>query len=447
MARRTPAPTWLVVLAPVLPLVWVVQRYWVDVPWGDQWELPTDIRQIHDEGVDVSDLWRQHNEHRIVFPRLAMLALAWPTRWDVRAEMTLSLCLALASLGLLCLLLRRTFVDRLPAWAVIGIATVTAAVVFSPMQYENWLWGFQISWYLNVLGVVSAAAVLVLWPTRRRAVEPVLAAAGCVIVAQYSLANGTAAWLCLVPLVLLRTRTRGLIVLWGALALVSTGTYLAGYTKPAHHPPLSEIFRHPVEGVRYTCLFLGRTVFDDRDVGVAFGAFLLACFVGLCVTIGLRRRDLWAPSAPWICIAAYVLCSASTAAAGRAGFGINQAAASRYTTIALLFLLATLVLATIILRPADWAASHARPALLIVAWLGVLGMFAADYPDQTRRMEDLQVTREQARLCLLTVTSPEGECLTRLYPRPGQVYPRIQYLRDLGWLPQPLRDLPGTAPG
>ena len=431
-------PLWCLVLVPVLPLLWVVQRHWVDVPYGDQWELPVDFRQIHDEGVDVSELWRQHNEHRILFPRLAMIALAWPTKWDSRIEMALSLLLALGTLALVCLLLRRTFAGW-PRPAVVGIATVTAAVLFSPMQYENWLWGFQISWFMNVLGVVAATAVLTLWPASRPGLEPVLVAAACAVFAQYSLANGTAVWVCLAPLLLLGGRDRRLALVWGAVAAVSTAAYFAGYVKPAGHPPTTEILHHPVEGARYACLLLGRTVFENHDVGIAFGALLVVCFTALCLRIGLRRRDLGLVAAPWICIAIYVLCSALSAAVGRAGFGIEQAASSRYSTISLLFLLATLVLGTLVLAPrADGAAERARPRVIAAAapWVVVLGMFAADYPDQTSRMADLEASREGNRRCMLHATSAKAPCLRRLYPAPEVVYPRIEFLRELGWLPE-----------
>lgn len=426
---------WALVLAPVVALVSTVVRHWVDVPYGDQWELPTDIRQIHTSGVHVPDLWRQHNEHRILFPRLAMLVLAWPTEFDSRAQMTLSLVLAFAALVLVALLLRRTFAE-LPRGAVVAAAVVTAVVLFSPMQYENWLWGFQISWFMNVLGVVAAAAVLTLWPRHRRPLEPVLIAVGCALFAQYSLANGTTAWLCLAPLLLIGDRYRRLLPLWLGVGAVSTAVYFLGYAKPAGHPPLTEIFRHPLEGLRYVCLFLGRTVFTDRDVGVAVGALLLVSFLGLCGVIGLRRRELWPLAAPWICIAAYVLCSAAGAATGRAGFGIGQAAASRYTTISLLFLVATLVLATLVLV----GVSLRVPVRMLVAagpWCLVLVLFVADFPDQDGRMADLEVVRKQARQCLLTATSAKDPCLKQLYPRPAQVYPRIEFLRELGWLPAP----------
>lgn len=433
-----PRLAWAVVGVPVAALVWTVTRHWVDVPVGDQWELPVDIRQIHTSGVDVSDLWRQHNEHRIVFPRIAMLLLAWPTKFDSRAQMTLSLALAFVALVLTLLLLRRTLAD-LPRPAVLTTATVTAVILFSPMQYENWLWGFQISWFMNTLGVVMATGALTLWPVGRRPIEPVLVAIAGVLLAQYSLANGTMAWICLAPLLMIGRRYRRLLPLWGGTAVVSTTAYFIGYHKPPGHPPLTEILHHPVEGVRYVALFLGRTVFDNHDVGVAFGLFLLLSFTALGIVVARQRQESWPLAAPWVCIGAYVVCSALSAATGRAGFGIDQAAASRYTTIALLFLVATLVLATLVLRE--------RALTAVLPWCVVAAMFLADYPEQNRRMSDLETVRQTARQCLLTVTSVRDPCLKRLYPRPFQVYPRIEFLRELGWLPEPIRSERGTPPG
>ena len=260
------------------------------------------------------------------------------------------------------------------------------------------------------------------------------------------------AWICLAPLLVVGARYRRLLPLWGGVAVVSTTAYFIGYHKPPGHPPLTEILHHPVEGARYVCLFLGRTVFDDHDVGVAFGGLLLLCFCLLCAFLVGYRREFWPLAAPWICIALYVLCSALSAATGRAGFGIDQAAASRYTTISLLFLVATLILGTLMTVAPETASRSAfrireRTVGAIVLWSVVAGMFAADYPEQNRRMSDSEIAREQARQCLLAVTSVKDPCLKRLYPRPLQVYPRIEFLRQLGWLPEPIRSERGTPPG
>jgi hypothetical protein len=47
------------------------------------------------------DLWAQHNEHRLLFPKIIMLVLARSTGWDIRYELALNLLLAIGIFAIL----------------------------------------------------------------------------------------------------------------------------------------------------------------------------------------------------------------------------------------------------------------------------------------------------------------------------------------------------------
>jgi hypothetical protein len=81
-----------------------------------------------------------------------MISLAVLTGWDTRYEVATNVILAVASFALLWLLLRRTFAHR----TVLAVAAfVVSVIVFSPSQYENWLRGWQIQWFLNLLALMQ----------------------------------------------------------------------------------------------------------------------------------------------------------------------------------------------------------------------------------------------------------------------------------------------------
>src|SRR5208282_4675420 len=77
----------MLALLPLAFLIWMVSRYAVSVPFGDQWELVPLLEKTYHETLTFHDLWAQHNEHRILFPKIIMLGLAHLTGWNIYYEL------------------------------------------------------------------------------------------------------------------------------------------------------------------------------------------------------------------------------------------------------------------------------------------------------------------------------------------------------------------------
>src|ERR1700730_10878065 len=136
----------LVVALPFLLVAALVFRYAVNVPYWDEWEFASILQAYRNGTLGIGDFWAQHNEHRIFFPNLAMFGLAMLSHWDTRVLMAFSLLVAAASFGLLFGLLRRTIRGL---WPLALTAALVSLVFFSPVQWENWLWGWQIEWFMK----------------------------------------------------------------------------------------------------------------------------------------------------------------------------------------------------------------------------------------------------------------------------------------------------------
>src|ERR1017187_7558396 len=67
------AVLWICVAALVFSTLLVVIRTYTPVPKWDYWGEVYWLKQYYAGHWHVSDLWRQHNEHRIFFPRLFFL--------------------------------------------------------------------------------------------------------------------------------------------------------------------------------------------------------------------------------------------------------------------------------------------------------------------------------------------------------------------------------------
>ena len=149
----------LLTLAPLLWVVFAVMRYGVDVPFLDQWELVPFLDKSYQGQLTLGDLWVQHNEHRIFFPRMLMVGLAHLTGWNTRWELVVNLVLGCGIFGVLAWQIQRTRKElgqEQLKWAV----PACSLVVFSLCQYENSLWGWQLQMFMEMLALTGAIVVL-----------------------------------------------------------------------------------------------------------------------------------------------------------------------------------------------------------------------------------------------------------------------------------------------
>jgi len=141
---------WGLVLFAALQALWLVRRFGVNVVIWDEWAW---VRRLWSPDLWSSDLWAQHNEHRIPVGGLVILALYRATGVDTRAGMYGSwVCIAIMAIVVF-VRFRRVH----PAAGAIAFAPV-AILLFTLRQYENLLWGFQLTVTLSALFVVVALA-------------------------------------------------------------------------------------------------------------------------------------------------------------------------------------------------------------------------------------------------------------------------------------------------
>ncbi|HEX8208001.1 MAG TPA: hypothetical protein VF587_18195 [Solirubrobacteraceae bacterium] len=424
---------WLAALAApaVLTLV-LIAVYGENVPQWDEYTMVTLFAQ-HDQGtLDAGSFWHLHNEHRPVLPRLILFGLAFLTDWDLRVELYVDFAVAVATFALLVVALRRT----LPRQWFVAASVVTAVLFFSPMQWENWLWGWQLTWFLSNL-----AAVGVLWAltvTVDRAPRAGLALAiACGLVASLSLGSGLLLWPIGLALLLLRGRPWRI---WAVAGVATIAVYLIGYERPAHHPSTTEFVKRPIDFAEYVLVYLGRAFGFDTATGGLAGVALVAVFA-VAAGLALRRRGdgaLLDRAAIWLGLGVYCLGAALMTGLSRLGFGPVQAGASRYTTTALLFGIATVALVFVLVtqpRPAGRALTpllRFRLSYLVAGPLLLLGL--VNTVDGADRFARHGRNLDRAAACVRQATSPRDPCLR--HPSSGYEPEQsrgIAYSRRVGW--------------
>ena len=427
---------WLFIGAAGLPFVVLavlVACYAVNVPVMDQWELVALFEKHHLTSVSFADFFAQHNEHRLFFPRLVMFGLAEISRWNVMWEMAASLALAAVTFWLLCKVLAKTITNQ--QWR--QIATVLISIVFfSPMAWENWLWGWQVQWYLNVLGLVLAIWALSTWqavPYKR----VLLAAAGAVL-ATYSLASGFFVWLVCLPLFWYVKPLRAWAWVWGGCALAAVAGHYVGYQDPVNSPSRTLFLHQPVAYVKYIVIYLAHPLaFASQLViiiaplyAVAFGSVLLQLYRH-------ARQTLTTSLLPWLILGVYACLAAASTGVTRLGISVGQAYSSRYTTLSLLLLITFIVLLCKVLESLSGKKSPTlngrtkKAAVSILAAVGVLVVLG--YGSGALDMHRHSAYLHKLQHCARTASSVHDPCLTTLYPSPGSVWPRLLYLRSIHW--------------
>ncbi|MCP4352584.1 MAG: hypothetical protein GY795_44565 [Desulfobacterales bacterium] len=343
---------------PPLLLFLLVTKYWVNIPYLDQWYLSTIFGKYYSGSLSFSDLIVQHNESRKVFPKLLFLFTGLITGWDVRVEMCFTLILAcLTSLNLF-ILLRR--IGEISIIEKLGLLLIINILFFSTVQYNNWLWGIQLVVYIPAFLLTTG---LIINMSDRPLKIKLACNAILSTISTYSYANGMLLWVLLFPFNTLfdksfenvekKSVSRLYCVLYFIFFLLITGLYFNDYQKPAHHPQLTVIFSRMADAVRYFLIWIG-SPFSPFElsgnmpyyIATCTGGLFIILFVSTIVYNLLQKIDKRQISCfyPWFIIGSYSVISGIVTTVGRLGFAVIQAASGRYIAFSIFFPISIVVL-------------------------------------------------------------------------------------------------------
>jgi hypothetical protein len=353
-----PVFAFIVLALPALWVGWLVYRYGVDTPWGDEWDSTRLLLEKMQAGtLSLGDFFAFHNEHRIFFPRVLTFALALFTHWNVRTELLMIWILACVCSLNLWRVAQVTGWRNSHArhWLLLG----TNVLLFSPLQWENLLWGFQIGFFLPL---ATMTACLWVAPSLRRPFD-FLATMFLCLISTFSIASGFASWFLTAPLLLLwngKARARGEKIwwlIWAAVGIVSICFYFHGFVRPSGHPSPMVAIEHPFRAIQFVLAYLGNpfcsgTAFEQAAIAQITGAALVIPLLVSVVYLWRCRHDrmLIAHSLPWLSLTAIALVNGVLTTFGRLGFGMNAAIQSRYVSFAIMLPIGLFFLVPLILR-------------------------------------------------------------------------------------------------
>lgn len=494
-AVRSKGWPWLAVwVLPALLLAALMVRYGVNLPTYDQWDTPgvLFVKLAEQQPLTFADFISQHNESRKVFPRLIFLGLAYLTGWDIRAELAVIFALVCGAAVAIFALGRSTVLDR--RFQAIAFA-LASCLLFSPSQWENWVYSIQIVVFLPIFCITMslwlAQSSLKFW--QKIAINIVLAT-----ISTYSSASGMFCWFLSFPALFLKDWIVGLgrqdaggrtavrdvgeigslgdedgrgrtavrpygvvgdlgrsIQLLGATARqswIGLGVWLAAmaanlllyfwdYYKPPSHPSFAGPLQQPIEGLKYWFALMGAILgFDDLGLSQLLGALGLLSFLGLVI---LAWRGDRVRSFEWVIFGCYAIGTDAIVTLGRFGFGPDAALTSRYQTFSLYLWIAIIHLSAILLPqftqhrlPKPW-----RKGLVIFGLTLFLVLHYASFAIGSRNLANFSRDRHQGKACLTFISSFQDErCFTEwIYPELNDhVLKTIGDVDRLGFIKPPL---------
>jgi hypothetical protein len=436
-----------IALVPIAAGFLYVALYGVNVPVQDDWGTVITLARESAGTLSLSDLFSQHNEQRIFFPRLVEIGLAKVNGYSPITEMYVIEASFLAALAALLVTMRRTL-----GRDALLLLPVVAYLVFSFRQSETMLLGFNISFaFVEAFGVIALA---MLWISGRslgrRQTAAFAGALAAATVAAYSSSQGLAVWPAgLLPLWLAARQgnRKKQIALWSSLGVGEWILYFVSYKSIPGHPSSTYAFRHPLPGLKYFLSLFGASLNSEPTRALVYGLILVGLSLGALV-LTTRAREGRRMSF-WIALLAYSALMMLLITIGRSGFGVNQGLSSRYSSFSGLGVIALLGL---LVRRAHADRSRAAigflGATIVLVALSVPGTIS----DGIRSGRHRSSSGQRAAYILYTYRSEPDALLRDIFqPSPALVRgfaPFLEHKRYVVFAAArpPVRPAPPTSP-
>lgn len=345
----------LLLLMPFLLAFLYVAVFGVNVLYWDEWALVRLFEKASMHTLSFNDFFVQHGEHRIFFPRIIFLVIAKLTHYNSRVGMFVVLGLITIP-GILYYLKAKTqfgFTAKTSPWWFV----LLLFFVFNLAQYQNLLWGFQLSFVMPLTFSMLAFYLIDYVYTQKQVTNIVNAgwfilAIFSAVVASFSSAPGLIVWPVGAFLLMLYSikapRQLMYFVSWCFVGIASWIFYFNDYIKPDAHPSL---LQHPIAFLEYFCAVVGGllpTFFHYHFpvlaaiVGVVAGLCILG--VGIFTLFKVIKQRETKKYAFWLAVGGYSITVLALISFGRSGFGISHACISRYVTYSIPLIVAIIVL-------------------------------------------------------------------------------------------------------
>lgn len=401
-------------------LVWFVMNYGTNVPFMDQWGLVPIFKQLPTGDLGFTDLMRQNNEHRLLIPTAIFTLMAFLTDWNIWYELFLNIILTFITFSAVCFIAKQVYTA---SNALSLCLLVCGLLLCSLIQYDNWLHGFQVAFFL--IQACVALAVLVLSLEQWSELKRVLIAGLLCFVASLSSGHGLLSWIALTPLILTMSSDRRTTVkytfVWLLLLLGTYGLYFYEYVSPTGEfiPDKTFFLKHPIEAMQFFLVLQGSQFahsfhLDPVSAATVLGLVISITYVFLTIYYSLNRR--FNEQKSFIVLGLFgLLCSAMNTV-GRSAWGPPLALTSRYTTTPIY-----VFVSVILMLLGLFTVTKKQYVVPLISGFLIAVIFSSSGYALTQAQE-VRSFRQHGELCLefmrvvaKVTDQTEHSCITKLY--------------------------------
>ena len=396
----------------VAQFVFIVKNA-VNVPFLDEWEAVNKGGIIVNQ--TISQLFAQHNEHRIVTTKLLTLMLYYFDDWNLITHQAINFVIYGLLVSALAYIVKKS-VPEMPTWILLCFVLFT----LTDVSRENHAWGFQSQFHFALLFLFLSVWFLF---NKKQAWGKILGGAIFSVLSIYSFSSGVVESLVvlfgysvfkLIRIRLESAKKREILQLALVLLIIcgAIGFYFVGYIKPEHHPA----YTLPYQKLFWT-YFLNLL---SGGFGYKVDNILPGCIIFFFVIIPLiaviKQNGYKLSTGKWVIVISTlaILGSLVSITMGRAEFGKGHSKASRYSEITVMLIPLSVALWTFFLSEREKLRNYFLGGFWIFCLWSFLTYwnFSADY-------YHLSVERQTGLECVKNYYQNGGEanCLT-LYPLP-----------------------------
>jgi hypothetical protein len=457
----------LLAFSPAVLSAAVVARYAVDVPVWDDLERATLLQKWTDGTLDWRYVYSPHIEHRMAVPRLITLASAALGDASLLTEQWVIFGVVVATALLIWGMLGRTFPQQ--PLRVAGLTFIANVLLFSPLQWETFLFSIQTSFVVPPFGLVLA-----LWALGSRLSYGAKFALCFVaaLLASNSFSHGILVWGVVLAAVALQPRfgtSRARAAFVGAWLLAACAVLVPHFTVDGYvnssdfsyvaigeRAPglgLSSLPERLPRALQFFGAILGSplartTVLDPRTLA-PFGAAILLGIFGLLAARMLwrsREPELWTRALPWLAIGGYAVAAAIAPAIGRSAMlKWSYGLVPHYLTVSVYLLLADVVLVALFVQDAvsrasrPWVRSF-LPQTAAVAAGALLAFQALQWGIGIVGSREWQSARLQSLTAMLYINHFEPKHILRVGGDLEDPLLLLNRLHEVGYMRPPLLD-------
>jgi hypothetical protein len=388
-----------------------VIRDYCPMPHWDYWRVVTDFEDLKQLHLGV--LWRQHNDHRILFPEAVFAVDMLVLRGLNILPLVVSFICYVAAWGVIAWALISD-IDSSPAlrW----IATLLAGILLGWRGSTTVLgMPFLLQWtLLQLMALLALALIAQVKPGQTY--KYLGGSIACAVVANYSAANGLLTWPILLCAGFILKFSRRQFFALASSAAISIGLFFFRYQ--SNNPNLLNFVRHPIYGIEFVASYLSLPFgyMGHSYVGVCFGFVSIMVFTILLIVA--LRNGLLSTMPGIVLLGMYVFALFSALMVASARMNPNDGAfiaakAARYSTLPLITWAA-------LISAAIWISYRRRRKAAAYVILAAAVLFFQTFKRTEGWVRDRDVEFSEQQLAVLSLESGifNPDLARKLYPDP-----------------------------